>query len=101
MQVSDSTLGPGPQFVGYLALSEPKVSGREQGFAKNLSPGSPLASSFPPERRRCHPSHGPRQGHNSTGWVLATDTITCAADKTHLPEPRRAEPLQTHNSLVL
>lgn len=90
-----------PAIVQYLALSAPKVSGWEQGFAKNLAPGSPLASSFPPVRRRCHPSLGPRQGHNSAVWVLATDTITWAADKTHLPGTRRAEPLLTHNSLVL
>lgn len=81
-------------------FSEPKVRGWAQVLLKIWPPGSPLASSFPPERRRCHPSLGPRQRHNSTVWALATDTITWAADKTHLPGPRRAEPLLTHNSLV-
>lgn len=83
----------------YLALSDQKVSGREQGFGKNMASGSPLASSFPSVRRRCHPSLGPRQGYNSMIWVLATDTITWTADKPHLPGPRRTESLLSHNSL--
>lgn len=49
----------------YFASWELKASGYEQGFTKNLAPGSPMASSFPPARRRCHPSLGPRQGYNS------------------------------------
>lgn len=62
-------LGQGIQvtyhLVEYLALWELKASGWEGGFTKNLAPGLPLASSFPPVRRRCHPSLEPRQGYNS------------------------------------
>lgn len=57
------------------------------GLLLNMWPsGSPLNSSLPPVRSRCHLSLGPRQGYNSSVWALATDTITWAADKTHFPE---------------